>query len=135
MLNKAMAAAVKAHGATWYGTTDDVTTCDCCGRTGLKSTVAIAIGDAADPSYLGVTCASRALKIAATAVRKTVRDADDAARKARLAAQEAASRAQFARDQAALDKLFPALAGNRFAQVQAMHAAGMTWLDLDSRAA
>lgn len=73
----------------YLGTTDEVTTCDCCGRSELKSTVALSIDDA-DPVHFGVVCAARALRsrgIAtdAKAVRKATVAADRAKQDARLA--------------------------------------------------
>jgi hypothetical protein len=41
------------------GTCDDVTTCDCCGRTNLKRTVALLVNDF--PKFFGSTCAARAM--------------------------------------------------------------------------
>lgn len=45
------------------GISDDVTTCDCCGRTGLKRTVAMEIGDGSLPVYYGTSCAANALRV------------------------------------------------------------------------
>ena len=44
----------------FLGTSDEVSTCDCCGRKDLKSTVALSIDDG-EAVYFGVTCAARAL--------------------------------------------------------------------------
>jgi hypothetical protein len=41
------------------GTSDEVTTCECCGRTGLKTT--IIIGTEEGEAYYGTTCASKFL--------------------------------------------------------------------------
>lgn len=41
------------------GTSDDNTTCDCCGKTHLKKTVVLEINEAV--VYYGVDCATRAL--------------------------------------------------------------------------
>lgn len=116
--------------ATYLGTSDEVTTCDCCGKRDLKSTVALCIGEAVDPVFYGVSCAAKALKVAAKEVRAGTKLADIEKRRAAAAARDAAFRAAFARDQLALDARFPALAGNRFAQVQAMHAEGLSWSDV-----
>lgn len=52
-------------------TTDTVTTCDCCGKHGLKKTVVLARnGDVEDRFFYGVDCAAAALGMKAT---KTVR--------------------------------------------------------------
>lgn len=69
----------------FLGTSDEVSTCDCCGKTGLKSTVALSIDDA-DQVYFGVVCAARALKMPAKDVRANTRTADDAKHAARMAA-------------------------------------------------
>ena len=47
-----------------HGTTDDITTCDCCGRTSLKQTVALEVTeghDAGDVRFFGTHCAARAM--------------------------------------------------------------------------
>lgn len=41
------------------GTADNVNACECCGRTGLKHTVALSI-DSGAPVYFGVVCAAKA---------------------------------------------------------------------------
>jgi hypothetical protein len=61
----------------FLGTTDDVTTCDCCGRKDLKSTVALSFDDA-DPAYYGTTCAAHALRRDAKYVKQQAKSADDA---------------------------------------------------------
>ena len=40
------------------GTTDEVTTCDCCGKSGLKLTVAVQL-DCGEVVHYGTTCAAR----------------------------------------------------------------------------
>lgn len=61
----------------FLGTTDDVTTCDCCGRKDLKSTVALDLGEG-DQVYYGVTCAARALALPPAYIRAASRKADRA---------------------------------------------------------
>lgn len=80
---------------TFLGTTDEVDTCDCCGRTGLKSTVALAFDDGA-PVYYGVVCAARALNVAAKLVRSESRRADEARAASEAAARRAAHEATVA---------------------------------------
>lgn len=46
---------------TILGTTDHITTCDHCGRTELKGTVALTRDDSTDVIYMGSTCAARAI--------------------------------------------------------------------------
>jgi hypothetical protein len=60
----------------YLGTTDEVTTCDCCGKTNLKNTVAIRDLDEGEVLYFGVTCAARALKVQVADVKKGTADAD-----------------------------------------------------------
>lgn len=43
------------------GTTDHITTCDHCGKTELKGTVALTRDDSTDVIYMGSTCAARAI--------------------------------------------------------------------------
>lgn len=52
------------------GITDDKTSCEKCGKTNLKRTVAISI-DGADPVFYGTTCAARAIANNSKAVRAT----------------------------------------------------------------
>lgn len=87
----------------FLGNTDEVTACDCCGRTGLKSTVAL---EAADEGtvYYGVTCAARALGRTAKEVRSEARDADRAKAAAAQAIRDASNRAHDAAWQAFLDE-------------------------------
>lgn len=79
----------------FLGNSDDVTTCECCGRTNLKSTVALSINDA-EAVYFGVTCAARALAMDAKLVRKASKAADDAKYRAEHAARQAKAEAEFA---------------------------------------
>ena len=44
------------------GITDAVTTCGCCGRNGLKKTIALEIGESNVPTYYGTQCAANALR-------------------------------------------------------------------------
>jgi len=44
------------------GISDEVTTCECCGRTNLRRTVAISLDGESDPVYFGRDCAARALR-------------------------------------------------------------------------
>lgn len=49
------------HMTTFLGTSDDITSCECCGKKNLKRTVALDLtGDGAVVHY-GVDCASKAL--------------------------------------------------------------------------
>jgi hypothetical protein len=70
------------------GNTDDVTSCDCCGRTDLKSTVAIetALGAVV---YYGVVCAAKYTGRAAKEIRADARKADDEKKAAKDAAAAA----------------------------------------------
>ena len=70
----------------FLGTTDEVTTCECCGKTGLKSTVAIE-ADGGAPMYFGITCAARALGRKVVEIKAGARAADRAAEEAASAAR------------------------------------------------
>lgn len=75
----------------YLGTSDDFTTCECCGRKNLKSTVALSIGDQ-DPVYFGSDCAARAIGRSSAEVKRETKRADDAkyaAEKARRDAEHA----------------------------------------------
>lgn len=115
------------HAVKFLGTTDDITTCDCCGRRNLKSTVALSI-DGADALYYGVTCASRALSRPAKEIRSEARAADRARRDAEYATARAEADAEDRRWQSFLDERVPALASrdprdlraNRFEQLRTL---------------
>jgi len=66
--------------AKFLGTTDERTSCDCCGRTELKRTVVLQLRDDAEPVYFGVVCASRRLAMPAKQVRSNAAAADKAKR-------------------------------------------------------
>ena len=56
------------------GISDEVTVCECCGRTNLKKTVVLSNGDG-EVRY-GTECAARAMKIKKGDVEKAVRSAE-----------------------------------------------------------
>lgn len=62
------------------GTTDDVTTCQICGKAELKGTVVLDIldadGNTEEITYAGVTCAAKVTGRKATAVRNAAAAAD-----------------------------------------------------------
>lgn len=75
---------------TYEGTSDEVTTCDCCGKTDLKSTVAIHDDEQGETLFFGSTCAARALKVSIKEVTTSTKAADRAkAEVARLVADKA----------------------------------------------
>ena len=75
----------------FLGTTDEHTSCDCCGKKDLKSTVAIRNLETGEDVFFGVTCAARALKLQVAEVRKETSAADKAARTAKQAAAREAA--------------------------------------------
>lgn len=83
-----MEATTEAKGAEMQamGITDEVTTCDCCGRENLKRTVAM--GDAGGlVGYYGTDCAAKATGRPAKDIRTEAKAADEAARRAKMAAE------------------------------------------------
>lgn len=54
--------------ARFLGISDEVTTCDCCGKTNLKRTVAISFNDGS-PVFYGTDCAARTLGRKASIVK------------------------------------------------------------------
>lgn len=82
---------------TYLGTSDEVTTCDCCGKSDLKKTVAISDDERGETLYFGTTCAARALKVQVADVRKGTAAADRAKEEAKRAAQDALRHAEHAR--------------------------------------
>lgn len=111
--------------ARYLGTTDDVTTCDCCGRTGLKNTVAIEMHDGADPVYYGVTCAAHALKTTAKEVRYEAKRADTLKREKEAAERRKKQDKERASWFAWLDSQVPSLAGQGFLQIESLGGYGL----------
>jgi hypothetical protein len=68
---------------TFVGTTDDVTTCDCCGRSDLKGTVVLRPADGGDEVFFGSVCGARAQGW-------TVKEFNSAAKTAQKARERAA---------------------------------------------
>lgn len=85
------------------GTTDEVTTCDCCGRQGLKKTVALLLPGSDSPVFYGVTCAAVAQRRTIKEIRTEAREADLAKARAAQLEREAASRIEHARWRAFLE--------------------------------
>lgn len=54
------------------GLSDDVTTCECCGKSGLKCTVVLEVGEG--ETYYGRDCAARALHRTAKNVEQIARN-------------------------------------------------------------
>lgn len=84
----------------FLGSTDDVTTCEHCGKSALKGTIALEIDGSV--VYFGSTCASRALagrgiEASPATIRRETKNADEARRDAENKAREAVAAA--ARDQ------------------------------------
>ncbi len=73
----------------FLGTTDEVSTCDCCGKTNLKSTLALSV-DGGEAVYYGVVCAARAIGRSEKEVRSGARAADKAKAKAAAEAERKA---------------------------------------------
>lgn len=104
---------------TFLGNTDEVDTCDCCGRTNLKATVALET-EAGAVVYYGVTCAARAIGRKVSEVKAAAKAADDAKAAAERAARDAAFRADYDRMQAWLDAVVPSQKGERLLQLEAL---------------
>lgn len=85
----------------YLGTTDERTTCECCGKQGLKHTVAIRDIEQDTDHFFGVTCAARALRVQVAAVRKGAAAADKATAEAKRREQEKARRVAEAAEWAA----------------------------------
>ncbi len=110
--------------AKFLGTTDERTTCECCGRANLKHTVALLIDDALEAVFYGSSCAARALRWTTKEVKAGAKAADDAkaaaarAERERLAAIEAA--AWEAHIQASLAAAGLRSTGTRFTDLEAL---------------
>jgi len=79
--NKNTAHSANINGYRVLGTTDDVTTCECCGRKDLKGTVALqwTVDGAAMglPVFYGCVCAARAVNRPAKEIKAAAKTADD----------------------------------------------------------
>lgn len=88
------------------GTTDDITTCDLCGREELQGTVILehvdAHGTVLGETYAGSTCAATVAGRSAAVIRREARDAD---RDAEQATRDAAWQTAYDAEQAMLDHL------------------------------
>ena len=73
----------------YEGTTDEVTACDCCGRTDLKKTVAVTDLDENETRYFGTSCVAKMLKVTSAEVRANAKRADDEKAKAARLAERA----------------------------------------------
>lgn len=77
------------------GTTDEITTCDACGRVELAGTVRLEIvtadGVVEGETYAGTSCAAKLAGRPAAAIRREAREADKSARDAAYAAASRAA--------------------------------------------
>lgn len=114
---------IDMKNVTFLGTSDEVNTCDCCGRKDLKSTVALETEEG-QTVFFGVVCAAKALKRTAKEVKSEAKKAQDAKEAAERAARDAARRVEDARWQAFLDSKVDIKDwsghGDRLAQIDAL---------------
>ena len=90
---------------SYLGTTEEHTTCDCCGKSDLKNTVGIHDLETGEDVFFGVVCAARALNTQAVDVRRGAAAADKSKRAAEAAARRAEFEArQYAKMQAAMSQ-------------------------------
>jgi hypothetical protein len=80
----------------YLGTTDERTTCECCGKKNLKGTVAIRDIERDTDHFFGSVCAARALKLKVAEVRKGTADADAERQRAEWRRLDAERRARWA---------------------------------------
>lgn len=86
-----------AEGVVVHGTSDEILTCEHCGRTNLKKTVAISV-DGGVVVYYGTTCAAAAVNVGKAAIAKAIKAVEVATATAATAAKAkaaAASTAEF----------------------------------------
>jgi hypothetical protein len=81
------------------GVTDEVTTCELCGKSKLKCTVVIDLGDGSEPVHYGRDCAGMVKygKKSSGNTAKVVREFEDAKREEEAKVRRAAKDAEFAR--------------------------------------
>jgi hypothetical protein len=85
------------------GTTDEVNTCDCCGRKDLKDTVAMEDDETGNIVYYGCVCAAKKRQVPAKQIRDEAKSADKAKAAAERAEHERLWRIEDARYQSFLD--------------------------------
>jgi hypothetical protein len=85
---------MSARKFEYLGTTDEVTTCDCCGKSNLKKTVVIRDFEGSEELYYGVTCAAKALNVGIKEVKAGTAAADKAKEEAARQVKEEADRAR-----------------------------------------
>lgn len=76
------------------GTTDERSSCDCCGRSDLKRTVVLSTEDGSTV-YFGTSCAAKALRWSSEEVKRVAKDADRIAREERQRARMVAAKKEF----------------------------------------
>ncbi len=73
------------------GTSDEITTCECCGKAGLKLTVALDVDG--EVVHYGTTCAARATGLPVREIKAGAKSADEAREEASRKVREAKNRA------------------------------------------
>lgn len=97
---------------------DSPTTCQCCGREGLKKTVKMTDGVAV--VWMGTGCAAKAMGVGVSEYQRGAKAVQKVADDAERSEREAEHRADDAAWQAHLDALVPSLHGDRFRQIQSL---------------
>lgn len=103
-----------ARRFTIEGVTDQVDTCECCGRQDLKRAVALS-DEHGEVVFMGVVCAAAAMRLPADAVRtgaksaQAAKDAEVAKAKAAKADEEFAAWSRFLRTQTGKEGVFEAV--------------------------
>jgi hypothetical protein len=85
------------------GTTDEVNTCDCCGRTDLKDTVALEDDQTGAILYYGCVCAAKKQNVPSKQIKSEAKKADDIRRKAAQAEKNRLDEIEDSRYQAFID--------------------------------
>lgn len=78
------------------GSTDEITTCDVCGRAELKGTVRLVIDDDEGEIFAGVSCAARLAGTTSRVITSQVKAADKARKHEEYVQSLAEDRAKFA---------------------------------------
>lgn len=81
------------NGAAWkfLGSDDSVNSCDCCGRSELKATIALESLATGEVVHYGINCAASALKQTAKEVKASTKSADEVKAAAKRVADKAAA--------------------------------------------
>jgi hypothetical protein len=109
---------------TILGTTDEHTSCDCCGRSDLKSTVAMRDNETDKDVFFGVVCAAHMRGVTSKEIKSKAQAADRERARVEHNARRDAFNREYAAFQSFLDSVVPSHTGNRHKQLETLGGYG-----------